>query len=79
MQQKITKIIATLLAITLLYANSAAVISYAADNFLTDQEIESQKTSTNNANVEFDVYYDGGKHTGNLDIASEEIKRKFKS
>ena len=56
MQQKITKIIAALLAITLLYANSAAVISYAADNFLTDQEIESQKTSTNNANVEFDVY-----------------------
>ena len=74
MQQKITKIIAALLAITLLYANSAAVISYAADNFLTDQEIESQKTSTNNANVEFDVYYDGGKHTGNLDIASEETK-----
>ena len=33
MQQKITKIIAALLAITLLYANSAAVISYAADNF----------------------------------------------
>lgn len=74
MQQKITKIIATLLAIMLLYANSAALISYAADNFLTDQEIENQKTATSNANVEFDVYFADGKHSGNLDISSDETK-----
>ena len=78
MQQKIIKIISALLAIVLLYANSAAVVSYAVDELLTAQELENQKTTTNNANVEFDVYYEGGSHTGNLDITSDSNKLNLK-
>lgn len=78
MQQKIIKTISTLLAIVLLYANSAAVVSYAVDELLTAQELENQKTTTNNSNVEFDVYYEGGSHTGNLDITSDSNKLNLK-
>lgn len=78
MQQKIIKIISALLAIVLLYANSAAVVSYAVDELLTAQELENQKTTTNNSNVEFDVYYEGGSHTGNLDITSDSNKLNLK-
>ena len=78
MQQKIIKTISALLAIVLLYANSAAVVSYAVDELLTAQELENQKTTTNNTNVEFDVYYEGGSHTGNLDITSDSNKLNLK-
>ena len=61
MQQKLIKVISALLATTILYANSTALISYAADNFLSDNELESQGTSTNNENVEFDAYFVNGK------------------
>lgn len=74
MQQKLIKVISVLLVTMILYANSAAVISYAADNFLSDKEIENQGTSTQSKNVEFDVFYDGGKHTGTADINAEDTK-----
>lgn len=78
MKQKITKIISTLLVTTILYANSAAVISYAADNFLSADELEKQETSIKNTNVEFDVYYDGGTHTNSIDINSTDTKLNIK-
>ena len=56
MQQKLIKVIAMLLTTTILYANSATVVSYAADNFLSAKALENQGTSTTNENVEFDVY-----------------------
>ena len=56
MQQKLIKVIAVLLTTTILYANSATVLSYATDNFLTEKALESQGTSTSSENVEFDVY-----------------------
>ena len=74
MQQKFIKIIAVLLTTTILYANSAAVVSYAADNFFSAKALESQGTSTTNDNVEFDVYYDGGKHTVLADVNAEDTK-----
>ena len=37
MQQKLIKVIAVLLTTTILYANSATVLSYATDNFLTEK------------------------------------------
>lgn len=74
MQQKLIKVIAVLLATTILYANSAAVVSYAADNFLSAKALENQGTSTTNENVEFDVYYDGGKHTVSADVNAEDTK-----
>lgn len=74
MQQKLIKVIAMLLTTTILYANSAAVVSYAADNFLSAKALENQGTSTTNENVEFDVYYDVGKHTVSADVNAEDTK-----
>ena len=74
MQKKLIKVIAMLLTTTILYANSAAVVSYAADNFLSAKALENQGTSTTNENVEFDVYYDGGKHTVSADVNAEDTK-----
>lgn len=74
MQQKLIKVIAMLLTTTILYANSAAVVSYAADNFLSAKALENQGTSTTNENVEFDIYYDGGKHTVSADVNAEDTK-----
>ena len=74
MQQKLIKVIAMLLTTTILYANSAAVVSYAADNFLSAKALENQGTSTTKENVEFDVYYDGGKHTVSADVNAEDTK-----
>lgn len=74
MQQKLIKVISVLLVTTILYANLATVVSYAADNFLSAKEIENQGTSTNNKNVEFDVYYEGGKHSATADINSTDTK-----
>ena len=74
MQQKLIKVIAVLLTTTILYANSAAVVSYAADNFLSAKALENQGMSTTNENVEFDVYYDGGKHTVSADVNAEDTK-----
>ena len=74
MQQKLIKVIAVLLTTTILYANSAVVVSYAADNFLSAKALENQGTSTTNDNVEFDAYYDGGKHTASADVNAEDTK-----
>ena len=74
MKQRLVKIISAMLVIAILYANSAAVISYAAENLLSDKELENQKTQTNNANVEFDVYYDGGQHKAYADVNSTDTK-----
>ena len=76
MQQKLIKVIAMLLTTTILYANSATVVSYAADNFLSAKALENQGTSTTNENVEFDVYYDGGKHTVSADVNARETVSK---
>lgn len=74
MQQKIYKVIAALLAVTIMYASLLPVISYAADSLLTAQELENQKTSTNNKNVEFDVYFDDDRHSRSIDIDSTDTK-----
>ena len=57
MQQKLIKVIAMLLTTTILYANSAAVVSYAADNFLSAKALENQGTSTTNENVEENILF----------------------
>lgn len=74
MQQKIYKVIAALLAVTIMYASFLPVLSYAADSLLTASELENQKTSTNNKNVEFDVYYDDDTHSKSIDIDSTDTK-----
>ena len=74
MQQKLIKVISVLLATTILYANLAPAISYAAEKVLSAKEIENQGTSTNHENVKFDVYYEGGKHSAIADINSADTK-----
>lgn len=74
MGQKLLKVISMLLVVTILYANSAAVISYAADSLLTSTELEAQKTATNNSNVEFDVYYDDKTHTKSVNAEDTDTK-----
>ena len=61
MSQKISKFIAALMIAILFCTNFGTVISYAVEASIN--ELESQGTSTDNANVQFDVYFDGGKHT----------------
>ena len=72
MQQRLKKGLSALVATIILLANAAPVISYAADNLKSQEELEKQKITTNNSNVEFDVYYDGGLHTKEIDINSQE-------
>lgn len=72
--QKLKKVVSAILAITILYANAATLVSYAAEEFLTQNEIESQRVATNNANVEFDVFYEDGTHTKTLEISETTAK-----
>lgn len=74
MQSKLSKFIATMLVIVILYANSWAVVSYAADQFLSENELESQKTLSKDGNVDFDVYYSSGKHKALININEEKTK-----
>ena len=74
MQPKIYKVIAALLAVTIMYASFLPVLSYAADSLITASELENQKTTTNNKNVEFDVYYDDDTHSKSIDIDSTDTK-----
>ena len=74
MQQKVMKLISILLLTTILYANFATVISFAADKMLSSKEIENQGISTQNPNVEFDVFYEGGKHSAELDVNDVDTK-----
>ena len=76
MKQRLVKVISSMLVVAILYANSAAVISYAADSLLSDKELENQKTQTNN--VEFDAYYEGGKHKAYNDVNSSDTKLNLK-
>src|SRR5574344_1943982 len=74
MQEKTKKIIAVLLIIVMLYAVAGTVISYAVDGILSATELETQGVSTNNPNVEFDTFYENGKHSSNIDISSVDTK-----
>ena len=53
----ITKLIATMLTITLTFANVLLLGNYVAKAYATDDNLENQEVVTNNPNVEFDAYY----------------------
>lgn len=78
MQQKIIKLTSALLVFLMLIANSATLISYAAESIMSDTELENQETTTKEKNVEFDVYYEGGSHSKTLDIDSSDEKLSVK-
>lgn len=43
MQAKVSKFIAAILALVIIFANSWSVVSYAAEVFLSEKELENQK------------------------------------
>ena len=75
MQKKLVKTIASILIVILLYGYSGVTISYAVDALMTEAELESQ-TTDNDKNVDFDVFYEDGKHSRKISInnSAQEIK-----
>ncbi len=71
MSNKIIKGISAVLATLLIFANSMTLISYAADSFMSENELENQEKTTNVSNVSFDVVYENGKHTATIDADKE--------
>ncbi len=76
-QRNLNKILATMLIITLTFANILLLGDYASDTYASSENLEKQDMQTNNSNVEFDVYYlnsDGTKtHEIKQDISSTSI------
>lgn len=56
-QKLLSKVLATMLVITLTFANFILLGVYATDSYATDAGLENQQTVTNNENVEFDAYF----------------------
>lgn len=76
MQERFIKAIAGILVIILLCSSSGITISYAVNELLTDSELESQNTGSDK-NVDFDIYYESGKHTERIDIDANNTNNKL--
>ena len=74
MQAKISKFIAAVLALVIIFANSWSVVSYAAEVFLSEKELENQNTTSKDGSVDFDVQYTNGKHSAQIDINQNNTK-----
>lgn len=79
MNQKIwTKLLASLLVVTLTFANFIMLGVYASNTYGAEDNLEKQETITNNENVVFDAYFKDEKgnitHTIREDIAREDLK-----
>lgn len=59
----INKILATMLVITLTFANIILLGVYASETYAADENLEKQTTATNNENVEFDAYFKQGSNS----------------
>ena len=67
MDKMLKKIIALLLVITLAGANLSILGMYGITYALSEDELASQKTVAGNSNVEFNSYFEGGKHSQTQD------------
>ena len=74
MQAKVSKFIAAILALVIIFANSWSVVSYAAEVFLSEKELENQNTTSKDGSVDFDVQYTNGKHSATLNIDEKNTK-----
>lgn len=76
-QRILSKVLATMLVITLTFANFILLGVYAGRTYASADNLENQQTNTNNSNVEFDAYFkdaDGKKvHTIKQNINSENM------
>lgn len=67
MQARLSKFIAAMLVVIILSAISWPVVSYSAELFLSENELESQNTTSKDGSVNFDVQYENGKHIAVID------------
>lgn len=79
MNQKIwTKLLASLLVVTLTFANFIMLGVYASNTYGAEDNLEKQETITNNENVVFDAYFKDEKgnitHTLREDINKQDLK-----
>lgn len=79
MNQKLwTKVLASLLVMTLTFANFILLGVYATNSYATSENLERQETVTNNENVTFDAYFKDEKqnttHTVRKDMNSQDLK-----
>lgn len=77
-QKTISKILATMLVITLTFANIILLGVYATQTYATSDNLERQGTATNNENVEFDAYFVNSQkstvHSIKQDINAQDTK-----
>lgn len=62
MQARLSKFIAAMLVVIILGSISWPVVSYSAELFLSENELERQNTTSKDGSVNFDVQYENGKH-----------------
>lgn len=67
MQIRLSKFIAVMLVVIILGSISWPVVSYSAELFLSENELESQNTTSKDGSVNFDVQYENGKHSAIID------------
>lgn len=67
MQARLSKFIAAMLVVIILSAISWPVVSYSAELFLSENELENQNTTSKDGSVNFDVQYENGKHSAVID------------
>lgn len=67
MQVRLSKFIAVMLVVIILCSISWPVVSYSAELFLSENELESQNTTSKDGSVNFDVQYENGKHGAIID------------
>lgn len=68
------KVIAIMLVIILTGVNMAVIGEYTIAYALSDTELNNQKATTNNKNIEFNSYFEGETHIKIFDIDSEDAK-----
>lgn len=61
MQVRLSKFIAVMLVVIILCSISWPVVSYSAELFLSENELESQNTTSKDGSVNFDVQYENGR------------------
>ena len=74
MQARLSKFIAAMLVVIILSAISWPVVSYSAELFLSENELESQNTTSKDGSVNFDVQYKNGKHSAIIDQNKSDAK-----
>ena len=63
MRQILTKLIAVMLVVFLLFSVSGATISYAVDELMSESELENQNEGVEDKYVAFDAYFEDSKHS----------------